>query len=299
MFSESNEQKIALSGEISALTNPLVNLSRTITLLDLDSVYFLDEASVELLTENDSYSMTSIGNGYYRAEGFLTQAGETYTINCSANNLPPASATIYVPELPDMSSLTYSVDEEFIMHLSLNIADPAELDDYYSFFLAGWQTQHRYSYDSERIETIDTMIVYGKYHINMRDSVMEYTEGYRSFNEVDDNNRWGSEFFFSDRLINGSSYQLSIDISLLNTYNDSIPEIEFHFNKRDEHFFSYFISLMRYDPYPDLPVMQPVHIYSNIDGGFGLLTGSAKFTYVIDASEWYEDPNFLELKLGN
>ncbi len=298
-FSKTNQPKIALSGEIIALENPMVNLSRTITMTDLDTVVFLNNAIVEIESGDDVYLMNSIGNGYYLTEEFVAQPGETYTVSCSVSELPSASASVRVPELPALSNLTYTVDEDYVMHFTVDIDDPADLDDYYAFYFLGWgrEINHQHYFDSL---VIDTTTVFKYYSLFMEDPVMEYTGSWRrnSFYETDENGAFGSTFYFTDKLFIGASYQLSVDMDLRRTYNDSIPEIEFNFIKRDEYFFNYFKSILRNNTSSgidsDLPIMQPVHVYSNIDGGFGLLTASSRYSQTIDMSEWYDDPDFID-----
>ena len=103
-------------------------------------------------------------------------------------------------------------------------------------------------------------------------------------------------FIFSDKELNGESYNLSIKFSLLNSYNDSIPEVNIVFERRDKHLIEFLKAMERYEPNPDIEIsfMQPVHLYSNIEGGFGLVYALSEYKYTIDVSEWYNDPEFLE-----
>lgn len=39
--------------------------------------------------------------------------------------------------------------------------------------------------------------------------------------------------------------------------------------------------------------LQAVQVYSNIEGGFGLLTAESRVVDTVDMSEWYEDPDFM------
>ena len=53
-------------------------------------------------------------------------------------------------------------------------------------------------------------------------------------------------------------------------------------------------SIIRYDPYNELPIIQPVQIYSNIEGGFGLLSAESPRVQTINMSEWFQNPEFLQ-----
>jgi hypothetical protein len=65
--------------------------------------------------------------------------------------------------------------------------------------------------------------------------------------------------------------------------------------KRDQHYFKFIESYINYDPYPEQDFFQSVQVYSNIDGGFGLFTAESRVVDTIDLSEWFNDPDFLEL----
>ena len=52
--------------------------------------------------------------------------------------------------------------------------------------------------------------------------------------------------------------------------------------------------MTRYNPNPDLPIVQPVQIYSNIEGGMGLLFSAEEARWTVDMSSYYSDPGFLQ-----
>lgn len=88
---------------------------------------------------------------------------------------------------------------------------------------------------------------------------------------------------------------------LLLSYNDSILKVNIFFERRDKHLIEFLKSMGRYDPYPDIDIsiMQPVHLYSSIEGGYGLVYASSNYSHKIDVSEWYSDPAFLGRLNGN
>ncbi len=233
------------------------------------------------------------------------QPGTNYTLSCSTEGMDDASADLYTPAIPEISGLEYSVDTAFNMYINFNFTDHADTDDYYSYFLEGWQREimHEHFFlDGVDSVSIDTSNVYWFFNQNIEDSIAEYNarlggNRYNSYSirEFTDRDIGGYVFLFSDKEINGESYDLSIKFSLLRTYNDSIPEVNLVFERRDKHLIEFLKALERYEPNPDIEIslMQPVHLYSNIEGGYGLVYGLSEYSYTIDVSEWYNDPDLL------
>jgi hypothetical protein len=304
-FRNSNTRKIAISAEFVAMDTPMIHISKTISLLDIDSVHLIMDAVLELSTGSEIYRLDHVSDGYYSSEEMTMQPGASYTLSCSADGMAEASADLYIPTIPEIIDLEYSVDTAFNMYINFNFTDPADTDDYYSYFLEGWKREimnmHDFTSGFDSI-TIDTSNVYWFFYQNIEDPLAEYNarlggNRYNSYSIRDftDRDIGGYVFLFSDKEINGESYDLSIKFSLLNTYNDSIPEVNLVFERRDKHLIEFLKTFERYEPNPDIEIslMQPVHLYSNIDGGYGLVYASSEFRTTIDVSEYYNDPDLL------
>ncbi len=302
-FRRSNDRRIALSGEFVALERPMVHVSRTISMVDLDSIIVIEDAILELHTEDDTYLMNHVGDGYYTTDGVIMEPGKSYTLNCSVDGLREASALIEIPDVTDVTDLIYTVDTAYYMYINFDFTDNVETEDYYSYYLSGWGRERRYTPYIEEdniIMIIDTINVFSIFYHSIQDSIAEYSGGLGIFTsspflyEITDRSIEGRRLFFSDKEINGQSYNLAVKINLLNCYNDSIPEIELTFQRQDRHLLEYLKVLEKYNPDPDFPIMQPVQLYSNIEGGFGLVYAISEYKHTIDVSEWYNDPLFLE-----
>ncbi len=294
-FEDSQQNVFILSGELSAFEHPTINLTRSITMAQLDTLQYLNNAQVEIRSGDQSYQMEPGGYGNYTSSELLLQPGQEYHIHCSGEELPDASASVVIPVLPVVSEITLTVGDSLDLHLDIAIDDPATFRDYYTFYISGWLMEIHVHHDETGIETRDTLNVFTNYHLNIQDSVFEYSGNLQRFQIIEEESRYLSMVHFSDRLFNGSTHHLTVNSFLWSFYNDSIPEINIHLVKHDEHYFNFLESMTRYDPYNDLPIIQPVQIYSNIEGGFGLLTSRSHFTRTIDMSEWYYDPALLEL----
>ena len=294
-FRDTQQSVFVLSGELSAFKHPTINLTRSITMTQLDTLLYLNNAEVEIQWGDQTFRMEPAGYGNYSTEEVLLQPGEEYHICCRGEDLPDASAMVTIPAQSAVTGITCTVGDSLDLHLDIAIDDPVELEDYYSFYISGWLMEIHVHHDETGIETRDTLNVFTNYRIRNQDALFEYTGDYRNFRAIEEGSMYVSIAHFSDRHFDGATLKLSINDYLMRFYNDSIPEINIHLVKRDEHYFNYLESIIRYDPYNELPIIQPVQIYSNIEGGFGLLTAKTHHTHTIDMSEWYDDPKLLEL----
>ena len=294
-FEDTQQNVFILSGVLSASEHPTINLTRNITMTQLDTLLFLNNAQVEIQSGNQTYQMEPSGYGNYTAMELILQPGQEYHIHCSGEDLPDASASVTIPHLPVVSEIICTAGDSLDIHLAIAIDDPAESRDYYTFYISGWLMEIHVHHDETGAETRDTFNVFTNYRLNIQDSVFEYSGDLRNFQIIEEENRYLSVVHFSDLFFNGSTHRLSVDDYLWRFYNDSVPEINIHLVKYDEHYFHFLESMTRYDPYNDVPIIQPDQIYTNIEGGFGLLTAKSHLTHTIDMSEWYDDPRLLEL----
>ncbi|MEN8201359.1 MAG: DUF4249 family protein [Bacteroidota bacterium] len=294
-FQDSQQNVFIVSGQLVAFEHPTINLTRSITMTQVDTLLYLNNARVEVSWSDQTLLLEPVAYGNYTTEELVLQPGVEYYFHFSGEGLPDASATVTIPHLPKISELHCAVDDTFNIHLDLSIEDPAEFEDYYTFYISGWLREIHVNHHGTDEETRDTLNVFTNYRLNIQDPVFEYTGDLRDFQVIEEEEMFYSIFHFSDLLFNGTTHTLSIDDYLRRFYNDSIPEINIHLVKRDAHYFKFMESMLRYDPYNDLPMIQPVQIYSNIEGGFGLITANSPLTQTINMSEWYYDPEFLEM----
>ena len=291
-----NQQPLfVVSGHFVVGEVPRINISKTITMTTLDSLMLLDNAQVEVWCGGQTYLLGGEGKGCYRNENLVPEPGDELKISCSGEGLPTASIETMIPELPVVRGVDFRVDENFDFVLDLHFEDPALTEDYYEFYLSGWRKEICKSYEDGELVQVDTSTVYQNYGVRMLDPVMEYEGSYGNYEAFDMASPFGTQFIFSDVQINGTDHTLSVTHNLKWIYNDSIPELHVHLVKKDVHFYNFITTYMHYDPYPDQDFLQPVQVYSNVDNGFGLITSESMVVDTIDLSQWYYDPDFLEL----
>ncbi len=294
-FAEDAGNWFALSGLITGGEVPTLHISETVNLVQLDSLKLVNDATVEGRISKQPVLFTAASNGVYTCEEVIVKPGDSVSITCSGRDLPEATAALKVPGLPQVSDLAWYIDEEYVLHIEAMLTDPAGQADYYSIRATGIKQY------TESIHTADSVyyvehLAEGYYHgYNFPDSLALYsTRSGRSFS--DNSERMinsGQIIYFTDKQFDGTTQHLNLEYALWNTWNDSIPDLTVHIAKNDMHLFNYIKSVIRYNPEPDIPIMQPVSVYTNVENGFGLLTAESKITKVIDLADVYSDPGFL------
>lgn len=294
-FAEDAGNWFAISGLITGGEVLSLDVSETVNLVQIDSLKKVDDATVEGWVNGQSVLFTQPSEGVYTSGNVVIEPGDAIRVRCSGRELPKAIVELKVPELPLISDFTWYIDEEYVLHVEALLADPLGQADYYSIRATGIKQY------TESIHTFDSVyyveyLAEGYYHgYNFPDSLGEYsTRSGRSFSDNSERMiKSGQIIYFTDQQFDGATQQLNMEYALWNSWNDSIPELSFHIAKNDVHLFNYIESFIHYNPDPDIPIMQPVRVYTNVENGFGLLTAESKITEVVDLTDVYSDPAFL------
>lgn len=294
-FTEDVGNWFAISGQITGGEHPSIHVSETVNLVQIDSLKKVEDAVVEGLICRQPVLFTPASNGVYTCDEVIAEPGDSVRITCSGRNLPEATVNLQVPELPRVSELAWYIDEEYVLHVEALLTDPAGKSDYYSMRASGIK-QYR-----ESVHTADS--VYYKEYLaegyysgyNFSDSLGLYSTGSgRRFSDNSERMITGGQIiYFDDQQFDGATQRLNMEYALVYAWNDSIPEIRVHFAKNDVHLFNFIESYIRYEPEPDIEIMQPSRIYTNIENGFGLLTAESMVTEVINLAGVYSNPDFL------
>jgi hypothetical protein len=217
------------------------------------------------MDQYDSYVWTDVFFwGNYRSARLIPKEGNVYLVTVNAPGFPEATAYTKIPEAVHIES----VDTTHVIippgeYASVNtgisckirFTDPADNLNYYFLTVAKVPA---YFYDNS-IE------------IDSRDPVIEELLHTRD--------RGVEGIAFSDIAINGQTYTLSIvirdnSISRIQTTSDDIS-LYFRLYSIPEEYFRYIKSLNLYNRNFGNPLTDPVMIYSNITGGFGMFAGAA------------------------
>ncbi|MCD4710468.1 MAG: DUF4249 family protein [Bacteroidales bacterium] len=162
-----------VSGQVIAGEAPRINLSRTITMTEVDTLLYLNDAQLEIGKNTSQYLLDPIGDGFYLNEDLVPEPGDVLSLECSGEGLPQASIRTTVPEYPQVTDILFQVDDAYEFTLEVSIEDPASTLDHYSFYITGWRWEIVHHHDRDTGEEwVDTSNIYVAYDLRISDPVL-------------------------------------------------------------------------------------------------------------------------------
>jgi hypothetical protein len=193
------------------------------------------------------------------------QPGKQYKVIAKARNLPEASATTIIPNLVRIEQVdtsriilapgSYINSNEGIM-CKIEFNDPADETDYYLFNIREMVNKDYASTNNNLEFSCEDPIVEEKLFSGIKN------EG----------------IAFSDKVINGQKHILTVIIKrevIGNFTSGEKQTICFRLYSITEEYFRYIQNLNLYSKKFGNPLAEPVMMYSNIMGGYGMFTGAA------------------------
>lgn len=293
-------RKLAINGLIT--TDELLNLriSKSLYINSLEgddyfSIYDLDSAEVRFYQNNNFIdSLYHIfGSDYmdwwyvfpkgnYGSKTVNPLPGHEYKVVAKFPGLPTASATTVIPNLvkiENVDSLRITLasgsyyESNLGMQFKIKFSDPANESNFYLFRMYtityydpffGSSVPSRTDvllFDSE-----DPIIEERIYQVNGLQSVV-----------------------FSDKVINGQTYNLDVIVKaesignplfpgIYSSYTENRKTIYFKLYSITGEYFRYIQSLYQYSKTYGNPLAEPVIVNSNVNGGYGMFSGAAVST---------------------
>lgn len=267
--------KLVLNSYLNADSNIKINISKSLSVLDNALLKNVDDAKIKIYEENTLLASidNSNGNGYYTLN-YKPKIGLKYNVEGQHSSLENISSQTTIPNLISLKKFQrkeiqyneYSSDFQFIFDFDDN---PSE--------------KNYYMIKINQI-VIDTII-------HQNDTILVENDIYKIFLEKSNNPAVDlityGEVFFTDEFFNGKSYSIEIETSYLNTYGYKIKYIGYLYSLSEENY-KYRKSLAVYKNSRDNPFAEPVQVFNNIEGGFGIFAGESvkTDTIIMDGKYW-------------
>lgn len=260
---------------INSLLNPdssfSVHLSKSQYILDNALLQNLTDAKVRVYDgDNLLGEPQHTQNGKYILEGVRPVTGKTYTIKAEMAGMEPAKATEKV--LPVVMVLEESLDtlndnneHSIVYSAEFKIQDPAADKNYYMIRLYSEETGYYY-YNRQNQEEPEEFIYWRSLNVESPDPSLE------------SNCMSECGLLMDDEFFNGKTYQIKITASDYNSYfsphgdeqkENSIYLVLYNIS---ESAYLYYKSMEQSRNAEGDPFSEPVKVYSNIEGGYGILT---------------------------
>lgn len=251
------ERKIVLNSLITPDSLIKIHLSESESILKAGfSMDIIENATVQLY-ENNSFAALLLytGEGCYVSSDFYPREESQYRVEVSVPGKDPVSSSVLIPDTVKIISIDTNIissNKEWAeLQVRLKFVDPKEIDNYY----------------------IVKAKTFG------RDPINPALSGFGPMNVYLESespiiSKYGKPeggLVFSDKLIDGSTYELSFDLYFYPYGSDSLSTfIHFYLQSISESYYYYVVSKAMQEELTDNPFAEPVQVYNNIEGGLGI-----------------------------
>jgi hypothetical protein len=255
---EIKKPKIVVNAKINPDSVFKVHLSRSLSVIDNAELTNIINGNVQVFDNNDQLieSLLYQTDGFYRGS-FIPSTNSTYSIKVSAPDFDPVSATTYIPgnaSIIQVDTSSYT-NEEGNRNLKVKITfqDDGSIKNYYQL-----QVGYAQDYNGE-------IYVYPEYFGSgdvALDLGQETTDLAVFTDELFDGAQKSIEVYFNDY----RAYYLYLEITLASV-------------SRDVYFYDR--TTQAFGQTQGNPFAEPVQVYNNIKGGFGIFGGFQKTRYKV------------------
>lgn len=270
-----SDRKIVVNGLLNPDGNVRVNLTRSLTVVEKDSFIYLHNADVRLFRGNDLIGqMEPDTSGWYYLPGFMPRSGESYSLTAEYKGLTgiESQTTIPVPvpiQSVDTVLLTDSLKNR-ILKLNVKFHDPAGIRNYYGFSVN--LTYKVFDYINMK-------------PTNQKVSRLAFINQSDEFRQ-DESLDYGGKIYFDDLLFEGQDKNMEVKLSDYAFIESDTVWLDIHLEQVERPYFLYVSSSLAYLRSKGNPFSEPVQVYSNINGGFGIFSSFAFSRYPLVISGW-------------
>lgn len=253
--------KLVLNSFLNPDSTVSIHLSKSLSVLDNADLKNIDDGTIKLYENGSQIATlnTSDGDGNYRYN-YNPKIGASYSVEASAPSLSNISSTTLIPspvsidkfDAEDLNSNEWSHPYKF----SITIKDPPGKKNYYMFKVF-------YSLIDMQVIGSDTLYYEDDYH---------YSTYLTSSNNPAVDDVFGGNAFFTDDFFDGKTYTMDANVEYLGAYAYKIKFLVKLYSLSEANY-KYRLSFGKYIDSRDNPFAEPVQVYNNIKGGYGIFGG--------------------------
>ncbi|MCD6332094.1 MAG: DUF4249 domain-containing protein [Bacteroidales bacterium] len=272
---QDKERKIVVNGLMNPDSLVTVNLTKSLGILENDTFLFIDNAQVTLSLEGRQIGILQyMGAGYYHLPDFFPSPGHDYRLDVSVKGMNPAYAVSEVPDKVMIQAVdTVSFYDEWgsrTLKMSLRFTDPVDMPNYYA--LAVYATAKRFNYET------------GQYYPD-KETHPVYFDRDDPFMEQSGTD-YGGKLFFNDQLFTGNQKELNFQINDYSLIESDTVWLEVRLEQVTRPYYLFVLSFSKYRSTSHNPFAEPVQVYNNIKGGYGLFSGYSADSKNIVITGW-------------
>jgi hypothetical protein len=266
-----HERKIVVNGLMTNNDTVRVHLSRSRSVLESDSLNYTTGGDVRLYLGSDLIGkFREETNGFYFLPDFIPQVGQSYRLTASDGELKPVEAlAVLPPQVPILSVDTATMTGEWgqqELRLTIKFNDPAGIKNVYGFGVD--MIYKEYSYE--------TMTWTGK-----KLAQQAYLYGNDDRFLKDESINFEGKFYFEDLLFDGMTKSVEFGLSDFAYMESDTIWLSVNLEQLDQSYYKYILSYNAYQNASGNPFAEPVQVYTNVVGGYGIFSGTSVSRYPI------------------
>lgn len=238
-----------------------VDVSNSVGALTSNKIDTVNNAVITITNSlGQSEQLTYKGYGHYASTNLSGLAGASYNINASANGFESVSSQFSLPAIQTIDTAYFEITDasKQIAELVIKFTDNGSAINYYAVSIAsmdsfGYVTPHYFEQPNQ------------------------------SINVGNNENYYGSDYYFTDEIENGKQIEKRLKFNYYtNFYYDSLGNPIANpldaikvlwFRSLSKEYYLYQKSYNTYLGAIGNPFAEPVQVYNNINGGFGIAAG--------------------------
>lgn len=258
------EPRIVVNSIFSADDTIWVQLSESRNVLYEETLPNITDAVLQLTDGNGAVLGDFIHqiDGYYYLPSVIPSAGNRYGITASKDGFKSISAFSSAPQLINVTSIdTVSYNDVAQMEFTIKFTDNATETNYYAVSISSFV-----GFNNEFGE----IVYYESNYFSTKEFYVINGGGATGL----DNEKFDSEFYFSDDLLAGQNITFKGRINYL-AESESPRFFVVKVSSLSEDLYKYKVTYANYLQTQGDPFAQPVQVYSNINEGFGIFGGAS------------------------
>jgi len=265
------EQKMVVNGLINSDQPIIINLSRSMSVLEKDSLVTIIGGDVNLFQGSNLIGkFQELTMGFYTLPDFKPQVGQTYRLTASYDGLKPIEATAILPPLvPIISADTATLTGEWgqqELRLTIKFKDPADVHNIYGFGVNATYKEFDYF----------TMTFTGK-KLSHYVFIFGNTDKFLK----DESHNFEGKLYFEDLLFDGLMKTVEFGISDYSFFESDTVWLDVRMEQIDPSYYLYVLSNEAYQQAHGNPFSEPVQVYTNVKDGYGIFAGSSAASFSI------------------
>ncbi len=247
--------KIVVSGQLEAGKEPIIFLSTSVYSMSnqepkTDSIYsawlFTDHPASPFALEAKK-SFSGFSDEYYYTSSHKIVAGKAYRLEVSAPKLEPISASATVPLAKTIESAKFDTATN---ELTFSFLDDANTANYYWIEITEPSQNYQLFFSSA-------------------DPTLEFFDSFDDPFSEGDGRSYGNYAFFDDNQFNGQRKEVNIRME---SVNQNGLNIKLH--SISESYYRFRVTKAA-NGFSDGIFSEPVQLFSNVTGGYGILSGQS------------------------